>query len=113
MRPLLVVLAVIALTDFRLSASQAPTFRLVKASIPEMQAAMAAGSLTSRGLVTQYLVRLALYEDRLNAALYVNPRALDEAAPLDRQRAQGRVRGPLHGIPVALKTIADTSGAWG
>jgi amidase len=53
--------------------------------------------------VTQYLVRLAIYEDRLNAALYVNPRALDEADALDRERAQGRIRGPLHGIPVALK----------
>ena len=39
-----------------------------------MQAAMAKGQLTSRELVAQYLTRLGLYEDRLNAALYVNPR---------------------------------------
>ena len=109
LRPLLVVLAVIALTDFSFSASQAPTFRLVEATIPDMQAAMAAGRLTSRELVTQYLVRLAMHEDRLNAALYVNPRALEEADALDRERAQGRTRGPLHGIPVALKDNIHTT----
>jgi amidase len=106
-RALLVLLAVMALTDF--SVSQSPAFRLVEASIPEMQAAMAEGQLTSRDLVTQYLVRLAIYEDRLNAALYVNPRALDEADALDRERAQGRIRGPLHGIPVALKDNIHTT----
>jgi amidase len=109
-RLLLVLLAVMALTDRSAhSSSQAPTFRLVEATIPEMQAAMAAGRLTSRELVTQYLVRLAMYEDRLNAALYVNPRALEEADALDRERAQGRVRGPLHGIPVALKDNIHTT----
>jgi amidase len=109
-RLLLALLAVLALTDRSAhSSSQAPTFRLVEATIPEMQAAMAAGRLTSRELVTQYLVRLAMYEDRLNAALYVNPRALDEADALDRERAQGRVRGPLHGIPVALKDNIHTT----
>src|SRR5918999_4084439 len=74
-----------------------------------MQAAMAKGQLTSRDLVEQYLVRIALYEDRLNAALYVNPRALEEAEALDRERAQGKVRGPLHGIPVALKDNIHTT----
>jgi amidase len=109
-RLLLVLLAVVALTDrSAVSSSQAPTFRLVEATIPEMQAAMAAGRLTSRELVTQYLVRLAMHEDRLNAALYVNPRALEEADALDRERAQGRVRGPLHGIPVALKDNIHTT----
>jgi amidase len=101
------LLAVVALTAS--PASQSPPFQIVEASIPEMQAAMAAGRLTSRELVTQYLVRLAMYEDRLNAALYVNPRALDEADALDRERAQGRVRGPLHGIPVALKDNIHTT----
>lgn len=86
-----------------------PAFRVVEASIPDMQAAMARGQLTSRELVTQYLVRLGLYEDRLNAALAVNPRALEEADALDRERAQGKVRGPLHGIPVALKDNIHTT----
>ncbi|HUE88310.1 MAG TPA: amidase family protein [Vicinamibacterales bacterium] len=106
-RPLFVLLSVIALTGS--PASQPATFRLVEATIPEMQAAMADGRLTSRELTTQYLVRLGIYEDRLNAALYVNPRALEEADALDRERAQGRIRGPLHGIPVALKDNIHTT----
>jgi amidase len=106
-RPLLVLLGVIAVTNF--SATQSPAFRLVEAGIPEMQAAMTSGRLTSRELVTQYLVRLAMYEDRLNAALYVNPATLEEADALDRERAQGRTRGPLHGIPVALKDNIHTT----
>ncbi|MBA3269971.1 MAG: amidase [Acidobacteria bacterium] len=90
-------------------AGQSRPFRLVEATIPEMQAAMSRGNLTSRELVTQYLIRLGLYEDRLNAAIYVNPRALEEADALDRERAQGRMRGPLHGIPVALKDNIHTT----
>src|SRR5262245_37352665 len=84
-------------------------FNVVEATIPDMQKAMAEKRLTSRELVTQYLVRIATYEDRVNAALAVNPRALEEADELDRERAQGRVRGPLHGIPVALKDNIHTT----
>ena len=82
---------------------------VVEATIPQMQAAMANGQLTSRQLVEQYLIRIGLYEDRLNAALAINPRALQEADALDRERAQGRIRGPLHGIPVALKDNIHTT----
>jgi amidase len=84
-------------------------FQIVEATIPDMQAAMKDGRLTSREIVTRYLVRLAAYEHRLHAALAVNARALDEADQLDRERAQGRVRGPLHGIPVALKDNIHTT----
>ena len=84
-------------------------FRIVEASIPEMRDAMASGRLTSRELVAQYLTRLGLYEDRLHAAIVVNPRALEQADQLDRERAQGRVRGPLHGIPIALKDNIHTT----
>ncbi len=84
-------------------------FTVVEATIPQMQAAMAKGQVTSRQLVEQYLMRLGLYEDRLNAALAVNPRALQEADTLDRERAQGKLRGPLHGIPVALKDNIHTT----
>jgi amidase len=89
--------------------TQSTPFRIVEATIPEMQAAMAGGRLTARELVQQYLVRIALYEDRLNAALYVNARALEEADALDAERKHGKVRGPLHGIPVALKDNIQTT----
>src|SRR3977135_3548624 len=84
-------------------------FRIVEASIPEMRDAMTSGRLTSRELVAQYLTRLGLYEDRLHAAIVVNPRALEQAEQLDRERAQGRIRGPLHGIPIALKDNIHTT----
>ena len=78
-------------------------FTVVEASIGEMQAALREGRVTSRELVSQYLQRIATYEDRINAAISVNAGALAEADALDRERAAGRLRGPLHGIPVAVK----------
>ena len=89
--------------------SASASFRVVEATIPEMRMAMEQKRLTSRELVSQYLIRLATYEDVLHAALAVNPRALEEADELDRERAQGRIRGPLHGIPVALKDNIHTT----
>ncbi len=84
-------------------------FNLVEASIPDMRQAMEEARLTSRELVQQYLTRIAVYEDGLNAVIAVNPRALDEAAARDRERAEGKVRGPLHGIPIALKDNIHTT----
>src|SRR5258708_18274539 len=74
-----------------------------------MRDAMANGKLTSRELVTQYLARIGMYEDRVHAAITVNPHALEQADALDRERAQGRIRGPLHGIPIALKDNIHTT----
>ena len=84
-------------------------FTVVEASIPQMQEAMAKKQITSRQLVEQYLIRIAMYEDRLNGALAINANALAEADALDRERAQGKLRGPLHGIPVALKDNIHTT----
>lgn len=92
----------------RSSGPQQP-FTVVEATIPEMREAMERGQITSRELVLRYLTRIALYEDTLNAAITVNRNALDEAEALDRERAQGRVRGPLHGIPIALKDNIHTT----
>ena len=80
-----------------------PPFNVVEASIAEMRTAMEQGRTTSREIVQQYLARIGTYEDKLHAAITVNPNALKEADERDRDRAQGRIRGPLHGIPVALK----------
>ncbi|HYU40567.1 MAG TPA: amidase family protein, partial [Vicinamibacteria bacterium] len=86
-----------------------PPFTVVEATIPEMQKALAEGRVTSRELVRQYLVRIGTYEDKLNAAITVNPKALEEAEALDRERAQKKLRGPLHGIPIALKDNIHTT----
>ena len=83
-------------------------FSVVDASIDEMRRALQGGRVTSRELVQQSLTRIAIYEDQLNAIIYVNPRALEEADARDRERAQRRVRGPLHGIPIALKDNIQT-----
>ncbi len=91
------------------SHAREPGFSVVEAGIPEMQAAMRSGRVSSRELVLQCLTRIALYEDRINAAIFVNPRALEAADALDRERKAGRVRGPLHGIPIALKDNIHTT----
>jgi amidase len=84
-------------------------FSVVEATIPEMQRAMREGRTTSRELVRLYLARIGTYEPLLHAVLAVNAKALDEAALRDRERARGQVRGPLHGIPVALKDNIQTT----
>lgn len=84
-------------------------FNVIEATIPEMQAALESGRVTSRELVLIYQSRIAQYEDLLNATAYVSRTALAEADELDRERAAGRIRGPLHGIPIALKDIINTT----
>jgi amidase len=90
-------------------AAQRPLFDIREATIAQMQQALTEGRTTSRELVLAYLARIAQYEDRLNATITVSPTALAEADALDRERAQGHVRGPLHGIPVALKDNIHTT----
>jgi amidase len=102
------ILALGAAVALAAAPSAPPRFTVVEASITDMQRALQQHRLTSHELVQQSLTRIALYEDRLNAIIYVNPRAFEEADQRDRERAAGRVRGPLHGIPIALKDNIQT-----
>lgn len=82
-------------------------------TITELQAAMTSGRATSARLVDAYLARIAAYDHAgpaLNAMIRLNPRARADAAALDAERKAGRVRGPLHGIPVILKDNYATRG---
>lgn len=86
-----------------------PKFTVVEASIADLRAALEQGRTTSHEIVQQYLTRIALYEDKLNAIITVNPRALEIADQRDLERRQKKVRGPLHGIPIALKDNIHTT----
>ena len=91
--------------------AQARPFEVSEATITEMQQAMASGRVTSLQLVDAYLARIAAYDaagPELNSYIRVNPRARAEAQRLDDERRAGRVRGPLHGVPIALKDNYDT-----
>jgi amidase len=97
------------LAQNRSAAPSAQPFSVVEAGIPQMRLAMEQHRITSRDLVLQYLARIAIYEDKLHAAITINAKALEDAEALDRERAQGKIRGPLHGIPVALKDNIHTT----
>jgi len=92
------------------SVGKPPAFTVVEATIPEMQRAMRERRVTARELVAQYLTRIALYDKRINAAISINPRVFEDADARDAERAAGRVRGPLHGIPIAIKDNIHTVG---
>jgi amidase len=83
-----------------------PPFPFEEATIAELQAAMAAGRLTSRRLTQAYLRRIRqidLSGLRLNSVVEVNPDALEIARELDAERRRKGPRGPLHGIPILVK----------
>ncbi|WP_133479389.1 amidase [Cognatilysobacter segetis] len=85
-------------------------FAFEEADVATLSARMARGELTSHALTQAYLDRIALVDvagPRLNSIVALNPQALAEADALDAERRAGRIRGPLHGIPVLLKDNID------
>jgi amidase len=85
------------------SAAAAPTQPWLEASIPELQALMASGRMTSRELTLSYLQEIGRLNPLLGAVIETNPDAVEIASRLDKQRRSGHLRGPLHGIPVLVK----------
>ena len=81
-------------------------------SVADLAARMAKGPLTSRELTERYLARIAAVDKagpRINSVIEVNPDALRIAGERDAERRAGRVRGPLHGIPILIKDNIDTA----
>ncbi len=110
LRSPIAVLSVLFLAGALEAQVKKPAFSVVEATIPEMQAALKSRRVTSRELVTQYLERIATYDRTLHSLIAVNPKALAEADECDRERAAGKLRGPLHGIPIALKDNIQANG---
>ena len=91
------------------STASAAGFQFLEATIPQLQAAMASGQLTSVQLTTNYLNQIATFNPLLHAVIETNPDAMAIAKKLDTERHAGHLRGPLHGIPVLVKDNLATA----
>jgi Asp-tRNA(Asn)/Glu-tRNA(Gln) amidotransferase A subunit family amidase len=93
-------------------APRRPAFEVTETSIADIHAAMRAGTLTCRELVSAYLARMAAYDKNgpaINALIVLNPAALAVADSLDRRMASGGMVGPLHCIPMIVKDNFETT----
>jgi amidase len=87
-------------------------FELEEATVGQLAADMSAGRRSARRIVELYLERIAAIDrsgPTLRSVIELNPDAVDAADALDAERQGGRVRGPLHGIPVLIKDNIDTA----
>jgi amidase len=88
------------------------SFELEEATVAELQNGMRSGAYTARSIAERFLTRIDEIDRRgpaVNSVLEINPDALAIADARDQERRAGRVRGPLHGIPVLLKDNIDTA----
>jgi amidase len=93
-------------------APAAPHAWIEEATIATLQAAMESGAHSARDITEAYLARIEALDRRgpaLRSIIEINPDALAEAGRLDRERRAGRLRGPLHGIPILLKDNIGTA----
>jgi amidase len=92
--------------------AQTGKFDWEELTISDAQAAMKSGKVSARRLAEMYLERVGKIDrsgPALNAVIELNPEALSIADALDGERKQGRVRGPLHGVPVLIKDNIATA----
>ncbi|MFB9615534.1 amidase [Kutzneria kofuensis] len=103
--------AAVAVSPVGADGAPAPTLNAVTldaATIPDLQARMAKGSLTAVRLTEAYLGRIHELEPKVHSIVFLDPTALSQARASDERRRSGRVLGPLDGIPVLLKDNIDT-----
>jgi amidase len=94
------------------SAAPVKAFEFEETTIADLQEALRSGRHTSRSITQAYLERIQEVDKQgpaLNSVIELNPDALAMAEKLDDERKAGRVRGPLHGIPVLIKDNIDTA----
>ena len=101
------------IVNWQIAGGKPAPFSVVERTAPEIEDALARGDTTSEDVVRDYLARLSRFDRHgpvLRSMLALNPAAIAEARALDAERAAGRVRGPLHGIPVIFKDNIDVLG---
>src|SRR5438045_1191586 len=89
-----------------------PPFELEETTIADLQSGMSSGRMTARSITQLYLNRIDDLDRKgpsLRHVIEVNPDALSIADSLDQERKSGRVRGPLHGVPILIKDNIDTA----
>lgn len=105
------LVAAALVTMYSPPAAHAAAIDLHTATVADLNAAFEAGTLTSEKLTKAYLARIEAYDKqgpKINTVITLNSKALKQAKQLDAERKAGKVRGPLHGIPVILKDNFDT-----
>jgi amidase len=111
-RPLAMFLTACALTGAA-PVHAAPAPGIEEEGIASLSEKMAAGRITSERAVRAYLARIAAMDrkgPRLNSIIALNPDAIAEARRLDAERRAGKLRGPLHGVPILVKDNIETLG---
>ncbi|MEZ5344480.1 MAG: amidase [Pyrinomonadaceae bacterium] len=84
-------------------------FEIEEATISELQSAMKTSETTSKQLVEIYLKRIAELDGKLRSVVEINPDALEIAERMDKERSNGKLRSPMHGIPFVIKDNIDTA----
>lgn len=105
-----------AQTSVRATAQTSPRttapFEVHEATITQLQTAMSDGRTSALQLVESYLARIAAFDAQgpaLNSMIRLNPQARADARTLDAERRAGKVRGPMHGVPIILKDNFNTT----
>src|SRR5262245_60501869 len=86
------------------------TYAVEEVSLAKLSADLAAQATTSVAVTQAYIDRIKVYDSALHAIIVVAPDALEQAAASDQRRAQGKLLGPLDGVPILLKDNIDAIG---
>ena len=86
------------------------TIDVTELTVEQVQSGFASGAMTSESLTAAFLERIAKFNPRYNAIIFLNPDALDDARAIDARRAAGETLGPLAGVPVVVKDTMDMAG---
>lgn len=96
----------------KIDSNENDSFALLEITIDELQQKMKSGELTARSITEMYLQRIDAIDKngpKINSVIETNPDALTIADALDAERKAGKIRGPLHGIPILVKDNIDTA----